>query len=126
MFHAILILFLTASFGGSLFAAQSEKITIERHSRHVTPGGGSKPFDVTRHLIPIAEIVSGGPPRDGIPALTAPVFTSAGEAGPTLRDSDVVIGVESRGVAKAYPVRILNWHEIVNDEIGGEPVAVTW
>ena len=43
-----------------------------------------------------------------------------------LRDSDVVLGVEFQGVAKAYPIRILNWHEVVNDQVGPQAALVTW
>lgn len=89
-------------------------------------GKGKPPFDVTRHSVPLNEIVGGGPPRDAIPALDAPKFVSAGDARKFLSDKDRVLGVAVAGGAKAYPIRILNWHEIVNDEINGRPVAITW
>ncbi|MDX1623587.1 MAG: DUF3179 domain-containing protein [Gemmatimonadota bacterium] len=82
-------------------------------------------FDLSESLIPVDEIVSGGPPRDGIPALTDPRFVSVDEAG-WMRPGDRLMALERNGVAKAYPLRILVWHEIANDEIGGEPVAVTY
>ena len=74
----------------------------------------------------VAVLVRWGPPRDGIPALDSPKFVTAAQADRVLRDSDVVLGVEFQGVAKAYPIRILNWHEIVNDEVGRQPALVTW
>lgn len=89
-------------------------------------GKGKRPFDVTHHSVPINEILGGGPPRDGIPALDAPKFVSADTARKFLSDKDRVLGVAVAGGAKAYPIRILNWHEIVNDEIHGRPIAVTW
>ena len=67
---------------------------------------------------------SGGPGVDGIPSVDEPEFQPASEA--DLDDGDPVFGVVKNGVAKAYPQSILVWHEIVNDEIGGEPVAVTY
>ncbi len=82
-------------------------------------------FDLQGALIPPAEIVSGGPPRDGIPAIDRPRFVSAREAD-FLRDDDRVLGVERHGIAKAYPIAILNWHEIVNDEFAGEPIAISY
>jgi hypothetical protein len=82
-------------------------------------------FDLSRHSIDPGEILSGGPPKDGIPAIVKPHFVSAAEA-KFLQPSDIVVGIASDGVAKAYPLRILNWHEVVNDEVGGEPVAVTY
>ena len=78
-------------------------------------------FDLTKHSIPIEEILSGGPPKDGIPSLTDPVFVRAEEA-KFLKGSDRVIGVvigeeTGGGAARAYPIKILNWHEAVNDTI---------
>jgi len=73
-----------------------------------------------------SEILSGGPPRDGIPALNDPDFIPAGkerDIGPR----EPVITVEIAGqLARAYPLRYLTWHEIVNDRIGAVPVAVTF
>ncbi len=72
------------------------------------------------------EILSGGPPKDGIPALDNPAFVPVAEkAGLTPREP--VITVEIEGAApRAYPIRYLTWHEIVNDEVAGIPVAVTF
>lgn len=75
--------------------------------------------------IPLDEIHRGGPPKDGIPALTSPAVTSAGAAG-RLRPEDRVVGVTVNGESRAYPIRILNWHEIVNDTLGGRSLAVTY
>ncbi len=66
-------------------------------------------------LVPINEIYQGGPPKDGIPSIDNPIFVSASEA-EFLQDDDRIIGVIIKGMAKAYPIRILNWHEIVNDD----------
>ena len=65
----------------------------------------------------------GGPPKDGIPAIDKPRFVAASQA--RLADDDRVLGVERNGVARAYPVRILNWHEVVNDRFGESAVVVT-
>jgi hypothetical protein len=81
-------------------------------------------FNVEGALVPTAQIVRGGPPRDGIPAIDRPRFVSVREA--MLHKDDRVIGVVHRGIARAYPIRILNWHEIVNDRFADEPVAVTY
>ena len=82
-------------------------------------------FDVSNATIPVDRIFSGGPPRDGIPAIDRPHFIEAAEADYLQADDEVisvVIGKETR----AYPLRILVWHEIVNDEIGGQPIAITY
>ncbi|MGB7291345.1 MAG: DUF3179 domain-containing protein [Thermodesulfobacteriota bacterium] len=82
-------------------------------------------FDISKSLIPKDEILSGGPPRDGIPAILEPKFESAGRA-TWLNDGDLVTGVIINGVQKAYPLRILVWHEAVNDEIGGMPILISY
>lgn len=80
--------------------------------------------DFTRHSVDFDEIIPGGPPRDGIPSIDRPAFVPAAEA--ALPDNEPVIGLVLDGDARAYPLRILIWHEIVNDVVGGVPVAVTY
>lgn len=101
-------------------------IKVEKKAVYIPSGKGQKPFDVTRHLIGLEDIQSGGPPRDGIPALDHPASTSATHADQILKPKDIVLGVEFGGTAKAYPVRILNWHEVVNDDVGEQPVLISW
>jgi len=76
-------------------------------------------------LFPYDSIVSGGPPKDGIPALTNPHFVRPSLAA-YLSDRDLVLGVVINGEARAYPLNIGWWHEIVNDKIGGRPISVTF
>lgn len=78
-----------------------------------------------KHLIPLDKIKGGGPPKDGIPSIDNPVFASIRDSN-FMSDSDTVIGLEINGQAKAYPLFILVWHEIVNDVVGGTPVSVTY
>ena len=80
--------------------------------------------DGVRHTIPLDRIFSGGPPRDGIPSIDDPVFAAADHDG--ISDGDVVLGVEIDGEARAYPLSILVWHEIVNDAVGGTMISVTY
>jgi len=70
--------------------------------------------------------ISGGPPKDGIPSIDNPEYTSAAEADTWLSPRDVVFGVEYKGFVAAYPQRIVVWHEIVNEEIDGEKLSVTY
>jgi hypothetical protein len=118
----LLMLFLATA------ALTDQRLTlqVEKEPRFIPAGRGQKPFDVTRHLISLDEIRGGGPPRDGIPALDNPLFLTAPEADRVLKPADVLIGLAFDGVAKAYPIRILNWHELVNDTVGARPVLVTW
>jgi hypothetical protein len=76
--------------------------------------------------VPYDEIFSGGPPRDGIPPLDNPRFESVASADEWIEDLEPVIFLVYQGEARAYPLQILTWHEIVNDEIGGDPVVVTF
>jgi hypothetical protein len=78
------------------------------------------------HTIDYDEILSGGPPRDGIPSIDNPQFIGIDEARSWLADNEPVIAVELNGLARAYPLQILTWHEIVNDQIGDTPALVTF
>ncbi len=78
-----------------------------------------------KHNIPLDKIRSGGPPKDGIPSIDNPVFAEISNS-QFMSDSDTVIGLEINGEAKAYPIFILVWHEIINDRVGGIPVAITY
>jgi hypothetical protein len=82
--------------------------------------------DFSRHSVPLGEIVPGGPPKDGIPAIDHPKFASTHEADQFLAGREPVAALELGGIARAYPLQILIWHEIVNDVIAGQPVAVTY
>src|SRR5215472_14339812 len=122
IFWSALTLLSPSSFPGQ----REERLIVEKKTTHIPAGSGQKPFDVTRHVISLSQIQSGGPPKNGIPALDHPVFISAAEADRDLKSEDLVLGVEFAGVAKAYPVRILNWHEVVNDDVGDQPVLISW
>ncbi len=82
-------------------------------------------IDFSKHSIDYAEIMSGGPPKDGIPSIDDPKFVPLGKA-KGLADTEPVISLSVKGDARAYPLRVLIWHEIVNDTIGGTPVSVTY
>lgn len=81
--------------------------------------------DFTLASIDLGEIKSGGPPKDGIPAIDSPVFKPIGEID-DIAPTEPVVGLVVNGAWKAYPLRILMFHEITNDVIGGVPVSVTF
>lgn len=82
--------------------------------------------DFTIYSEDIDGIISGGPGKDGIPAIDEPRYVSISEANSWLRPVEPVIQIEVDGIARAYPIQILMWHEIVNDELNGLPLAITF
>src|SRR3972149_4073406 len=92
------------------------------------PSGAEREFrtDFSRHSVDYSEILSGGPPKDGIPALDNPRFDTAAEADAWLQPAEPVILLELGDDARAYPVQILVWHEIINDVGDGVPGLVTF
>ncbi|MCP4381139.1 MAG: DUF3179 domain-containing protein [Hyphomicrobiales bacterium] len=82
--------------------------------------------DFTKVAANLDNVLSGGPPRDGIPSIDAPKFVPVDTDDLDLADREPVISLEVNGEAKAYPLRVMMWHEIANDTIGGMPVAVTY
>jgi hypothetical protein len=82
--------------------------------------------DFARRTVELREIQSGGPPKDGIPAIDRPRFVSPEAAQAWLKAKEPVIALRLGGERRAYPLQILMFHEIVNDEVAGQPVAVTF
>jgi len=81
--------------------------------------------DFSKHSVNFDDIMSGGPPKDGIPSIDDPKFVPLDQI-KGMVESEPVISLKIGGEAKAYPLRILIWHEIVNDTLGGVPVSVTY
>jgi len=92
------------------------------------PGGAQFEFrtDFSKHSVPYSEILSGGPPKDGIPAVDRPAFVSASEADEWLKPAEPVVFFQIGDDARAYPIQIFMWHEIVNDTVGDVPVVITF
>ena len=86
--------------------------------------------DFSKHSVNLSSISSGGPPRDGIPPIDDPAYVSIAEADEWLEATEPVISIaiekDGETFARAYPLQIMIWHEIVNDELGGEPVLSTF
>ncbi|MFN2477418.1 MAG: DUF3179 domain-containing protein, partial [Chthoniobacterales bacterium] len=96
-------------------------VSVASPSRAISHNG----FDISNATVPRNEILAGGPPRDGIPSIDQPRFIIPGAAD-YLHEDDLVVSVQLEGTTRAYPLRILVWHEIVNDVIGTRPIAVTY
>ncbi|MCG8332683.1 MAG: DUF3179 domain-containing protein [Chitinophagales bacterium] len=82
-------------------------------------------FELSDLRIPFDEIQKGGPPKDGIPSIDRPKFLNREDVS-FLKESDRVLGVEVNGITKAYPIKILNYHEIVNDQFAEQAIAITY
>lgn len=106
-------------------AARSDGGSTTRVQRRVQRPSPADEFDLSGLTIPRESLLHGGPPKDGIPAISDPEAL-AGKHATYLKPGDRVIGVEHGGEARAYPLRVLNYHEIVNDRVGEQPVAVTY
>ncbi|MFC1748654.1 DUF3179 domain-containing protein [Pseudomonadota bacterium] len=92
---------------------------------HKSCAGPYNDFDINNSDISPEEIHRGGPPRDGIPSIDNPDFSTP-RLSNHLPATDRVLGLSHKGESKAYPISIMNWHEIVNDTIGDMPVVVTF
>ncbi len=95
-----------------------DKNTTGSTSGNISPG-------VDDWSIPIERIFDGGPGKDGIPALVNPEFISVSQA-THLSDNDLVVGYRNGDDIRAYSHNILNWHEIVNDDVSGDKLAVIY
>ena len=82
--------------------------------------------DFSKHTVPLSEFRSGGPGRDGIPPIDKPKTVSQEEADTFLDDREPVLVVQQGQAVRGYPLQILIWHEIVNDELDARPIAVTY
>ena len=82
-------------------------------------------FNIDNAIVPENDILSGGPPKDGIPALLEPKFIPAQNVD-YLNPNDQVMGVVIGNQARAYPIKILNWHEADNDTLNHRPLVVTF
>ncbi len=90
-----------------------------------TGGGVTTPTNTNEWLIPTSEILDGGPGKDGIPSIDNPIFEPVGTA-TVLQDDELIVGIKEGNVARAYPHSILDWHEIVNDDVNSLKVALTY
>lgn len=129
----LLLLALPASLPGQQFpdgaeAPASRDALPQAFLGQPPPAGSTGSFttDFSRATISYADVISGGPPKDGIPAIDEPGFVSLREARQWIEEDESVFLVEAGGEARIYPVQILMWHEIVNDEVGDVPVTVTY
>lgn len=103
-----------------LVSCSSTDVSEDQENQSPNNGGS-----ISQWLYPISEIRDGGPGVDGIPSIDSPIFVGASMAPSILSDDLLVIGIKIGEDVRAYPHYILDWHEIVNDDVNGVEVAVT-
>jgi len=94
-------------------------------SEKVLPAMTMNGFELDAPLVAVEQIMRGGPPRDGIPSIDHPEFVMAADAR-HLKADDRVLGLVYDNEVRAYPISILNWHEIVNDKFSGQAVVISY
>jgi len=110
----------------TLMACTTRSNDVAGQERPSIAGGDQWITDFTKHTVPLEEIASGGPPKDGIRAIDAPRFVDMDAADRWLDKRDPIAVVRVGDAVKAYPLQILIRHEIVNDVVGGRPITVTY
>ena len=112
----VLAVFLLPQIRGSLLKLRSKTVTVQR-----TPGQSGNSGDAVQRFDIITVLR-----KDGIPSIDNPRFVSPVDADRQMESFERVLGVSINGDHRAYPLNMLSRHEIVNDTVGGKPVAVTW
>ena len=121
----IIVLLLLALIAAVIFMPQIRGLFLNLRAETVTivdPSARSAPGSNGTLDLKIVTVLG----RDGIPAILDPIFASRSEAAAQMDPSERVIGVSINGEHRAYPLNLLSRHEIVNDIVGGKPIAVTW
>ena len=112
-----------------LTLAQTVQIPTSQLSGSLAKGPGSS-IEVSaqgvRYVVDPAKLVDCGPPEDGIPSIDQPAFVPAQVANGWIQDDELVLTLLHKGEARAYPLQVLVWHEIVNDVIAGDPILVSY
>lgn len=119
-----LAVFVVARLG--LFGQKVSEVTSDITNKATGGGFVFTEDQKMRAKIPFSELRSGGPSKDGIPSIDSPKFIAAKEADEFLKADDPILGLDYKGITRAYPHRIMNWHEIVNDTVAGDPILITY
>ncbi|PCI21297.1 hypothetical protein COB64_00235 [Candidatus Wolfebacteria bacterium] len=125
-FNIISVVFVIIVIGGLVFLAVRSGQTGRQSStiNHIPDELVEQRKD--SKTLTLDDLTWGCPRQDCIPSIDDPKFESLDDADKWLRDEDLVFGLVHKGVVRAYPQRILNWHEIVNDTVAGDPIAITF
>ena len=121
----LLLVYTFSLFSCSSSSTQETQSTSGTQPSNTNPDPSETENNYTEWLIPVSEVLDGGPGRDGIPALENPVMVNAENAS-LLSDTDLVLGYKNGNDTRAYQHIVLDWHEIVNDNIGDVSLAITY
>ncbi|UCD02950.1 MAG: DUF3179 domain-containing protein [Candidatus Aenigmatarchaeota archaeon] len=122
----VLLLVLVAVAGYSALANSGGTLQMTELTEEDEEMGIMQTAEGVKYLVDPAKIQSGGPPKDGIPSIDNPQYVSVEEADKWIQDNELVLAIEYKGVKRVYPLQIMVWHEIVNDEIAGDPILITY
>lgn len=121
----IIVIILVLVAGIALYLSGMEKQ--ESYPASETGNQGIKvTADGVKYIVDPDKIISGGPPKDGIPSIDKPKFVSVEEADKWIQDNELVLAIIYKGVKRVYPLQIMVWHEIVNDNIAQDPLLITY
>lgn len=121
----IILIIIIAIAGGIYFYKRSDQLDLPKGDTEVLESD-ILITDGVKHSVPLNEILSGGPSKDGIPSIDDPKFISTSEAGGFLKDEETGTGLCIGNDCRFYPYQILVWHEIVNDTVGKQPFLITY
>ena len=121
----LMVLLLVGLLIAVIFLPQIRQVWLKLRSEEVTisrPGDHARASGVSALNLQIITVLG----KDGIPSIDNPRFVTGGQADGQMLSNERVIGVSIDGDHRAYPLNMLSRHEIVNDTVGGVPIAVTW
>jgi plastocyanin len=127
-----IILFIIITLLITSCVSQIEEMDMEEEPFADRPMEASEEEDIkvtsngVKYLVHPSKIIGGGPPKDGIPSIDDPKFVTVKEADEWIQDNELVLAIIYKGIKRVYPLQIMVWHEIVNDNIAGDPILITY
>lgn len=126
MLTVFLIVIIPLTVGCSIMRAKQIEPEAETLEKIPANGEIKTTKDGIRYIVHPSKILSGGPPKDGIPTIDNPKFVTVEEADKWIKDNELVLAIIHKGVKRVYPLQIMVWHEIVNDAIAADPILITY
>jgi len=108
-------------FGGKIKSSPEDVVVGVREGQEI-----KETSEGVKYIVDPNKIIGGGPPKDGIPSIDNPKYVSVQEADQWIQDNELILAIIYKGVKRVYPLQIMVWHEIVNDNIAGDPILITY